>query len=253
MNLLDELVHQARETVKSGYYRTTDEIKGAPSFREAVTLGQVRHDPALIAEIKPATPTRGRLGDGNHAERMKRYIEEGACALSVLTEPKHFGGSLQLLRQGVGTHVPVLMKDFILDEKQIDCAATYGASAVLLIQSILPKNRVNDLIEYAHLSEREVLLECATRAEVERALETEADLIGINNRDLKTFDVDLERTPRLCEGLAFDRPLVSLSGFASRADVERMRNVADAVLVGTSLLEGSVSVAQLLGDSTASP
>jgi indole-3-glycerol phosphate synthase len=139
------------------------------------------------------------------------------------------------------------MKDFILAEEQIDCAAGLGASAVLLIADILPKNRLERLIEYAHLSEREVLLECASRAEVESALASEADMIGVNNRDLRTFQVNIERTKEFTEGLEFDRPLVSLSGFATRADVLKVRDIADAVLVGTSLIEQTATVAELIG------
>ena len=246
MTLLDELVLAARETVASGYYRHQGQIRRAPSLTTALAAARAVHDPALIAEIKPATPTRGRLVQGGHPALMRRFLHEGAFALSVLTEPKHFHGSLANLRHAVATGAPVLMKDFILDERQVDCAADAGASAVLLITQILPPERLDDLIEYAHLAEREVLLECASRAEVEHALTTKADLVGVNNRDLATFHVDLDRTRGFTEGLDLGRPLVSLSGFQSRADVHRVRGVADAVLVGSSLVDGTTSVKELL-------
>jgi indole-3-glycerol phosphate synthase len=242
--MLKTLVEDARETIQSGYYRRTEDLRAAPSLRRAIESSP--HRPAIIAEIKPASPTKGKMVPGGFETLMKRFLAEGACGLSVLTEPKHFHGSLANLRLAVATKAPTLMKDFILDEIQIDCAATIGASAVLLIASILPKSRVQPLIEYAHVAEREVLLECADRAELEMALGTEADMIGLNNRDLRSFRVDLTRTPEMARGLEFDRPFVSLSGFESRADVQRVEGVADACLVGSSLMEGRVTVAELV-------
>lgn len=201
----------------------------------------------MIAEIKPATPIRGALVEGGLGALMDRFLAEGACALSVVTEPRHFHGSLANLKLAVRKGAPTLMKDFILSELQIDCAAHFGASAVLLIADVLPKSRLPVLIEYAHLAEREVLLEVATAEEYRAALETDADLIGINNRDLRTFNVDLERTVRIAQVAPRDRPLVSLSGFESRKDVERVSDLVDAVLVGTSLIEGRASVQELIG------
>ncbi len=247
MNLLRELVDTARETIRSGYYRSTEEMRPAPSLRQAIEARARPGNPALIAEMKPAAPTRGKLVEGGYEALMRRFLADGAVGLSALTEPKHFNGSLALLKQAVATKAPVLMKDFILDEKQIDCAATHGASAILLIAAILPKSRLQVLTEYAHLAEREVLIECADRAEVELALTTEADLVGVNNRDLRSFQLDIGRTTEFTKGLDLDRPLVSLSGFGSRADVQRVADVAAAVLVGTSLLEGKTTVTELVG------
>jgi len=242
--MLKALVESARETIQSGYYRHTEDLRRAPSLARAID--ESPHDPAIIAEIKPASPTKGKMVPGGFDALMKRFVAEGACGLSVLTEPTHFNGSLANLKLAVATRAPTLMKDFVLDEIQIDCAATYGASAVLLIASILPKSRVQALIEYAHIAEREVLLECADRAELEMALASEADMVGLNNRDLRNFHVDLNRTLEAAKGLEFDRPFVSLSGYETRAQVQRVQGVADACLVGASLMEGRISVAQLV-------
>jgi len=243
--MLKNLIETANETIASGYYRGTDQIKDAPSLVRAID--ESPHDPAIIAEIKPASPLKARkVPEGGFEGSMKRFLAEGACGLSVLTEPRHFNGSLANLKAAVALRRPTLMKDFILAEEQIDCAASLGASAVLLIVGVLPKSRVTPLIEYAHLAEREVLLECGSKAELELALETDADMVGINNRDLRTFGVDLDRTLGFTEGVEVDRPLVSLSGFARRADVQRVAGVADACLVGSALMEGLVTVEELV-------
>lgn len=245
-NLLDDLVRTARETIASGYYGKRGTMKKAPSLVEAIRRSRTERAPAVIAEIKPATPTRGKLVEGGAKGLMAQFVADGACGLSVLTEPKHFHGNLGNLRHAVGTGVPVLMKDFVLDEKQIDCAAAYGASAVLLIASIVPPERLQALVEYARLAEREVLVECASRAEVELALETDAELVGVNNRDLRTFALDLDRTKVFTTGLKLGRPLVSLSGFHGPKDVDKVRGTADAILVGTSLIEGRTTIPELI-------
>lgn len=246
MNLLHELVDTARETVQSGYYRPTGEIRPAPSLRKAIEGARADGRRAIIAEIKPASPTSGKIADGGLEAYMDRFVAEGACALSVLTEPKHFHGSLANLRLAVRRGVPVVMKDFVVAEDQIDCAAHYGAAAVLLIASILPRKRLGALIEYCHLADREVLLEVANRKEYEEAMASEADLVGINNRDLRTFRVDLGRTLEIANGFEKEKPLISLSGFKSRADLDRAAPVADAFLVGTSLLDGTTTVEELV-------
>jgi indole-3-glycerol phosphate synthase len=246
VNLLHELVDTTRETIKAGYYRPSSEIKYATSLVKAIANAKEDGLRAIIAEVKPASPTSGKLIEGGLEAYVDRFVEEGACALSVLTEPKHFRGSLANLKLAVRKGVPALMKDFVIAEEQIDCAAHYGASAVLLIASILPRKRLQVLIEYCHLAGREVLLEVANRKEYEEAMASEADLVGINNRDLRTFQVDLQRTLDIAEGIEKELPVVSLSGFKSRADLDKVASVADAYLVGTSLLDGTTSVKELV-------
>lgn len=246
MNLLQELVETTRDTIRSGYYRPSGDLKHAPSLVKAITQNNAAGRRAIIAELKPATPTKGKLIEGGLAGYAKRFVEEGACALSVLTEPRHFHGSLANLRLGVATGLPVLMKDFIIAEEQIDWAAHHGASAVLLVATILPKKRLHDLIEYCRIAEREVLVEVGSAKEYKEAMASDADLVGINNRDLRTFQVDLGRTLAFADGVEKEKPVVSLSGFTGRADLERVAAVADAYLVGTSLLDGTTSVRELV-------
>lgn len=245
MNLLQELVESARETIRSGYYRPRGELRPAPSLRKAIQAVRAQGRYPIIAELKPATPLRGKLIEGGLDGYLERFVAEGACGLSVLTEPKHFHGSIAHLRSAVRTGLPVLMKDFILAEEQIDCAAHHGAAAVLLIASILPRRRLQTLIEYARLADRETLVEVANRKEFAEAMQSEADLVGINNRDLRTFDVDLGRTLMFAAGIEKDKPILSLSGFRSKADIQRVAGVADGFLVGTSLLDGTTSVQEL--------
>jgi indole-3-glycerol phosphate synthase len=246
VNLLRELVDSARETIQSGYYRPNDASKAAPSLVKAIEKTKTDGRRAIIAELKPATPTKGKLIEGGLDGYLARFIDEGACAISALTEPKHFHGSIALMRKAVATRRPVLMKDFIIAEEQIDCAAHHGAAAILLIAAILPKKRIQTLIEYAHLADREVLLEVANDKEYQVAMASEADLVGINNRDLRTFEVDLERTNTIAKSAEKEKPLVSLSGFRSRADLDKVAAVADAYLVGSALLEGETTVQELV-------
>jgi indole-3-glycerol phosphate synthase len=162
----------------------------------------------------------------------------GAVGISVLTEPKRFGGSLQALayvKRSVG--IPVLMKDIIVDKAQIEAAAHIGADAVLLIHGAVAV-KVDELIEFAHSLGLEVLLETHTIGEFKAALETEADMIGINNRDLKTLKVDLGVTARiLAETHPNGRIVISESGIENADHVRFLRRCgANAFLVGSSIM-----------------
>lgn len=243
--MLRQLVDTARETIQSDYYRPRDALRPAPSLVKAIQAAEAAGKRPVIAEVKPATPTKGKLIEGGLDAYMAQFVADGACGLSVLTEPRHFHGSLALLRKGVSTGLPVLMKDFFLDEQQVDCAAHHGASAILLIASILPRSRLQRLTEYAHLADREVLVEVSNEKEFQAAMEGDADLVGINNRDLRTFEVDLERTVRIAASSERLKPIVSLSGIQGPADARRLDASCEAILVGSSLLEGTTTVAEL--------
>lgn len=247
MNLLTDLVDTARQTVASGYYVSRGRLKKAPSLRAAIEEAKTAGKIPILAEVKTASPTRGALVKGGIDGLIARYVDEDATGLSVLTEPKHFHGSLANLRKAVATGLPVLMKDFVVDEKQIDCAADTGAAAVLLIATILPEPRLADLIDYAHAAEREVLLEVADRAQYEHALTTEADVVGVNNRDLRTFRVDMETTRRVADGAERDRPLLALSGYDSAEAVQKALPFVDGFLVGSSLVDGTTTIRGLRG------
>jgi indole-3-glycerol phosphate synthase len=200
----------------------------------------------LIAEIKKATPSKGRLvATLEHRALARTYTIGGACAISVLTESKYFQGSIDFLaecRVSIDGYYPggrpaMLRKDFIFDPYQVWESRAYGADAILLIVSILTDDELRALTELAHQLEMECLVEVASEDEVARALKVDADVIGINNRDLRTFEVDLAVTERLRPLIPQERVVAALSGVHTREDAERMAKAGvHAVLVGEALM-----------------
>ncbi len=193
----------------------------------------------LIAEVKKASPSAGTIAeDFDPLAQAKRYDAAGVSAISVLTDEKYFGGRLEYLtniRQQV--EVPVLRKDFVVHEAQIYEASVAGADAVLLIVAALEQDELLRLFDCACTYQLEVLMEVHDLPELERALETEAKIIGVNNRNLKTFEVDLANTERVGEEVPEDILLVSESGIKAPGDAARVAGWgADAVLVGESLM-----------------
>ena len=202
-------------------------------------------DVALIAEVKKASPSAGLIcPDFDPVRIAKEYEAAGASCLSVLTDEQFFQGSLDYLRQiRAAVKLPLLRKDFIIDERQILEAIEWGADAILLIVAILDDARLNRFHAMAVEAGLAVLVEVHDEAELDRALAIGAHLIGVNNRDLKTFKVDLATTERLAAKL-FSSPvsrhsslLVAESGIHTRTDVERLAKCgAGAILVGESLV-----------------
>ncbi len=200
----------------------------------------------LIAEIKKASPSKGRLVSVlEHRSMARTYTIGGAAGISVVTERKHFMGEPQFMldvRVSMKGYYPggrpsILRKDFLFDEYHLWEARAYGADAVLLIVAILDDARLRDLLEQARGLELESLVEVHDEEQVERALHAGADLIGINNRDLRTFDVDLATTERLRALIPDDKVVVSESGIFTRADVERLAACGvHATLVGEALI-----------------
>ncbi len=200
----------------------------------------------LIAEIKKASPSRGRLvAVLEHRALARTYTIGGAAGISVVTERKHFLGEVQFMldvRVSMKGYYPggrpsTLRKDFLFDPYHLWEARAYGADAVLLIVAILDDARLRELIDQARELEMESLVEVHDEAEVERALRAGADLIGINNRDLRTFEVDLATTERLRPLIPDDKVVISESGISTRADAERLADCGvHAVLVGEALV-----------------
>jgi len=202
---------------------------------------------ALIAEVKKASPSAGLIRPDFDPVRIAReYEAAGASCLSVLTDEKFFQGSLESLKQIRGAvNLPLLRKDFVIDERQILEAVEWGADAVLLIVAILGDAQLQRFHALATEADLAALVEVHDEAELDRALNAGAELIGVNNRNLKTFNVDLSTTGRLASRLrasvpAAGRPplLVAESGIHTRADVERLAQCgAQAILVGESLMK----------------
>jgi len=200
----------------------------------------------LIAEVKKASPSKGRLVSVlEHRALGRTYVIGGAAGISVVTEEKHFQGSLQFLydlRVSLDGYYPggrpaLLRKDFLFDTYHLWEARAYGADAVLLIAAILSRDEMASLMQQATEMEMECLVEVHDERDVQKALEAGAYLIGINNRDLRTFETDLSVTERLRPLIPDDRVVVSESGIFTRADVERLADAGvHAVLVGEALI-----------------
>jgi len=199
-------------------------------------------DVKLIAEVKKASPSRGIIRpDFDPVEIAKVYAANGASAISVLTEAKYFKGSLNYLkeiREALGDErLPLLRKDFIFDPYQVYESRAYSADGLLLIVAILTPERLDELIGLSHDLGMSCLVEVHNKTELETALKSGARIIGINNRDLNTFDVNLSTTERLRPLIPPDRIVVSESGIKNRSDMEKMKKWAvDAVLVGEVLM-----------------
>ncbi|AOV06412.1 indole-3-glycerol phosphate synthase TrpC [Sporosarcina ureilytica] len=203
----------------------------------------------VIAEMKRASPSKGMIREGaDPVAQAKAYEKSGAACISVLTDTTFFKGSFQDLSDVANAvQTPLLCKDFIVHPVQIDRAKAAGASVVLLIVAALDDEKLAELHAYALSLGLEVLVEVHDVPELTRALQIDAALIGVNNRDLKTFEVDLKRTEEVAAAFPFheERVLISESGMAGSADAERVAEAgASAVLVGESLMRcGSVEEA----------
>jgi indole-3-glycerol phosphate synthase len=266
-NILDTIVEQKKREVAQLPAR----LIAAGDLRDALlercerrdflsALRQPRHgDIALIAEVKKASPSAGVIcQDFDPVRIAKEYEAAGASCLSVLTDEKFFQGSLEYLRQiRTAVKLPLLRKDFIIDERQILEAIEWGADAILLIVAILTDDQLKQFHSLATEAGLAALVEVHDEAELERAMKIGATLIGVNNRDLKTFKVDLATTEKLAaklfssSAIRHSSHLVAESGIHTRADVERLKQCgANAILVGESLMRGSdikAKVQELIG------
>ena len=196
---------------------------------------------SLIAEIKKASPSKGVIRTEFGVAQLSRiYRRAGADALSVLTEETHFKGRPDYVRIAADYDLPVLAKDFFIDEIQIHEAFSYGAKAILLIMAILDDDTVKRFLETARTLDMDCLVEVHTEGELERALQCGAEIIGVNNRDLSTFEVDLDAGADLLAQIPQGKVKVIESGIASHEDVERFARLgADAVLIGEAFLRAT--------------
>jgi indole-3-glycerol phosphate synthase len=203
-----------------------------------------------VAEVKKASPSAGVIAQSfDPIEIAKNYERSGAAAISILTDEQFFQGKLEYVaavRDAVS--LPLLRKDFILDELQLAESGAVGADAILLIVAALDQKQLASLREAARQYQLDVLVEVHTVEELRRALAAGSDLIGINNRDLTTFDVDLSVTEKLSEQVPDDVVLISESGIKTKEDVARVKRCRiDAILVGEALMRGEISIEKLRG------
>ena len=248
---LGAIVREAEERARVLEQRRTEleadaeETLPGPSLARALRGNAV----AVIAEVKRRSPSKGAIDDSLDAvARARAYVDGGAVAVSILTEPNHFGGSVDDLRRvRAGLGVPVLKKDFHVAPIQLLEARALGASAALLIARALAPDRLDALMEYARTIGLDVLVEVRDEDELRRALSAGATMIGVNNRNLETLEIDPDTAGRLIPLIPADTLAIAESGVTSRADVERYaERGADAVLVGSALSAASDPVAATL-------
>ena len=232
-------VEQRKSSVPLPYLKERTAQRETPlDFASALDGTHTR----LIAEAKRASPSKGLLcSNFNPVELAKNYAQGGAAAISVLTEANYFEGSLDHLaaiREEI--RLPLLRKDFIFDPYQVYESCAYGADALLLIVATLSQEQLEELLSLSHSLGLSCLVEVHHENEVEKALTSQAKIIGINNRDLNTFKVDIDTTRRLAPLIPPGHIIVSESGINRRSDVEKLKEWGvNAVLVGEALVTAS--------------
>ncbi len=203
---------------------------------------------SFICEVKKASPSRGLIApEFPYVQIAREYEQAGAAAVSVLTEPDFFQGSLTFLREiRAAVHIPVLCKDFIVDEYQIYEAAYAGADAVLLICELLGEAQLKEYIQLAKKLGMDALVEGHTEEQIQKALRAGAEIVGVNNRDLRTFEVHMETSIRLRKLVPAERLFVAESGIRTPEDISRLRDhMVDAVLIGETLMRSPDKAAAL--------
>jgi len=248
VSILDEILEHKREEVAAlKRLLTAEELRERAEsmgletrgFREALRTGE---RPRIIAEVKRRSPSKGEIRPNfDPVACAKAYERGGAATLSVLTDQKYFGGHLDYLREvRAAVDLPLLRKEFIVDPYQIDEARLVGADAILLIVAALSAEELAQFQDYARSRGLDVLVEVHDEEELGIALGMGIDLLGINNRNLKTFETSIETSERLLAGLPAELVTVSESGIGSIVEIERLQAAgADAFLVGESLMRQS--------------
>jgi indole-3-glycerol phosphate synthase len=241
-DFLDLLARDAKEMINKGYYEvSTHSSTLSVSLKKAILESERI---PIITEIKAASPSLGTIRKNFNPEEVARAMENGgAVGISVLTEPKHFEGSLtSLTKVRKAVKLPILMKDIIISPTQLETASKIGANAVLLIKALFDRKYcecdLHEMIAQAQSKNLEVLLETHNEDEFRSAINSNADLIGINNRDLRTLKVDLGVTKRILEkNDAHEKIVVSESGVKTPADIRFLRECgAHAFLIGSAIM-----------------
>ena len=247
--ILDEIAEFTRKRVENDINNISREKmrEAAEGFNSklpafAFENALKKQDINFICEVKKASPSKGVIAeDFPYVEIAKEYEEAGAAAISVLTEPYYFQGSNTYLTEITqNVHIPVLRKDFTVDEYMIYEAKVIGASCILLICAILDQKTLNQYLELAHSLGLSVIVEAHDEEEVKMALASGAKIIGVNNRDLKTFTVDINNSARYRKMVPDDVVFISESGIKTAQDIQKLReNGTNAVLIGETFMRSS--------------
>ena len=240
-DMLQKLANNSQKAIDEGVYKISEKL---PRSRQNIieNIRKNKHA-SLITEIKFSSPSLGNIRDiSDPVDIAKLMVQGGAIGLSILTQPHLFNGSpeyFQKIRKHVS--IPLLMKDIVIDKKQIDAAEKIGADCILLIQSIFDKkfaSNIDEFIAYAHKKNIMILLETHTKNEFIRSVQTDADILGINNRNLDTLEIDLNTTKKILKDRKENRIIISESGIESTKDIKFLHESgADAFLVGSSIMK----------------
>ena len=231
--ILDKIVEHKKE-----------EVAGLKKSRRSLKKKLAENQISLLAEIKKASPSKGLIQPNFDPEaQLKAYERAGAAGISILTDQKFFQGSNEILREmRKQTELPILRKEFIIDPLQVYESFFIGADLILLIAAILSDEQLNELLNLAHQLKMEAIVEVHSSRELRRVLKTEAEIIGVNNRDLNDFSVDLKTTAELTEelkklGERDNYSLIAESGIKTKADIDYLKEIGvDGVLIGETLM-----------------
>jgi len=242
MSLLDKLVKDTLKDIERGYYNLNLRVyHNNPKLSN--TILNYKNVP-IISEIKFASPLLGTIKEYTDPVKIaKDMISAGAIGISILTNSAFKGSLNYLINVRVAIDMPILMKDIIIDKIQIDAAYRSGADCILLIYSVFKDyypNNLEEFIDYAHKNDLEVLLEVHDKDEFDKALMLNADMIGINNRDLRTMEIDINNTERILSNKVTNKIIISESGIDKPEDIRRLYKIGvKGFLIGTSIMRSN--------------
>ena len=240
---LTVIADEIKELINKGYYDITEKVERRDTSLKDVLVSKKENYP-IITEIKFSSPSLGEINSNSNSQReiLTKMEENGSSAISVLTQPLYFDGSLEnlkIVRQN--TKLPILMKDIIIDEKQIEAGFDLGANVILLIETLFRDNhsKLEQLIRYAKKMGLEILLEVNTKQEFDKAVTRDVDILGINNRDLNTLQLDMQTTNKILgKEFKIDKPIISESGIVTSEDIEMIgKSGVSGFLIGTTIMK----------------
>lgn len=240
---LTVIADEIKELINKGYYDITEKVERRDTSLKDVLVTKKENYP-IITEIKFSSPSLGEINSNSNSQKeiLTKMEENGSSAISVLTQPLYFDGSLEnlkIVRQN--TKLPILMKDIIIDEKQIEAGFDLGANVILLIETLFRDNhsKLEQLIRYAKKMGLEILLEVNTKQEFDKAVTRDVDILGINNRDLNTLQLDMQTTNKILgKEFKIDKPIISESGIVTSEDIEMIgKSGVSGFLIGTTIMK----------------